>query len=339
MGVTPADPSEDPFVPRLPNPWHAGQRYLTTAFPMLRDGWNRFWFAPRSAYWLGILRIAAGLIVLYSHWIWGWDLEGFLGPDRRLPEVFLSEMNPTPWHWSVFDLSDNVFVLWTIHWVAMLCFLSFLLGLGMPWTGWLAVIFSISYAHRATGALFGLDQMNVALVTYLTLGRAGRHWSLDRWFYMRRQRERGLDPAIVYDPWTTVGTRLIQLQLCIIYWFAGTGKLLGESWWNGGAMWGALASYQYQSWDLTWLHQAPLLLALLTHLTIFWEISYLFLVWPRWSRPLVITIAMVVHGGIGLFLGMMTFGYVMMVANLAFVQWRGLFPPASHHPDALPETA
>ena len=58
---------------------------------------------------------------------------------------------------------------------------------------------------------------------------------------------------------------------------------------------------------------------ILTHATVYWELSYCALVWPRLTRPLVIAMAVAVHLGIALFLGMMTFGLVMIIANVAFV--------------------
>jgi hypothetical protein len=44
------------------------------------------------------------------------------------------------------------------------------------------------------------------------------------------------------------------------------------------------------------------------------------LVWPRLTRPWILVIAFFVHAGIALFMGMITFGLMMLVANLAFVR-------------------
>ncbi|MBL8889308.1 MAG: HTTM domain-containing protein [Planctomycetaceae bacterium] len=300
--------------------------YLVQSGTELWLGWNSFWFTPRRTYWLGLLRIGAGCMALYTHAVWTIDFEAFLGTDRMIGPEIAPQMNPTSWHWSHFDVVSGSQSLWALHWVAIGSFAAFTVGVGMPWTGWLAAFFAISYAHRATGALFGLDQMNVALVTYLTLGGAGRSWSVDQWWRQRRSIAEGSATSPdELSVWANIGTRLIQLQLCIIYWFAGTGKLQGVTWWNGEAMWGALASYQYQSIDMTWLHEYPNLLALATHLTIVWEISYTFLVWPKRTRPVVIGMAVLVHVGIGVLLGMMTFGVIMVIANLAFVEWKDLF--------------
>ncbi len=327
------------LLPAYKNISHAVSEYIRWSYRTTIDGWNQFWFTPRSPYWLGVLRVLAGIMVLYTHLVWTLDFEGFLGVDRRIASEIAAEMNPSMWYWSHFDWFTSPTILWSLHWVAILVFTCFTLGLTMPWTGWLATLFAISYAHRASGALFGLDQMNVALTLYLTLGGAGRLFSLDRWFELRRQdgdKKKTIQPPPTHAPllhsvMANIATRLIQVQLCIIYLFAGTGKLQGVSWWNGEALWGALASYQYQSIDMTWTHQYPTFLALATHLSVAWEVSYLFLVWPKLTRPLVITMAVMVHLGIGMFLGMMTFGYVMIVANLAFIEWDGLF----HRQDAV----
>jgi hypothetical protein len=113
--------------------------------------------------------------------------------------------------------------------------------------------------------------------------------------------------------------RLIQIHLCVLYFFSGAGKLFGASWWEGTALWGAVANGQYRTLDLTFLAWHPLLINALTLGTLFWEISYAALVWPRLTRPLVLAMAVFVHLGIGLAMGMMEFGLAMIVANMAFL--------------------
>ncbi|MFM8986910.1 MAG: hypothetical protein ACKONH_12810 [Planctomycetia bacterium] len=95
--------------------------------------------------------------------------------------------------------------------------------------------------------------------------------------------------------------------------------MLGASWWEGTALWGAAANVQYRTLDLTWLARHPLVTNLLTLGTLFWEVSYPALVWPRLTRRLWIAMAVAVHLGIGLAMGMMEFGLAMIAANLAFI--------------------
>jgi len=91
------------------------------------------------------------------------------------------------------------------------------------------------------------------------------------------------------------------------------------TWWNGEAIWGAIANSEYQTIDLTGLAAYPLLINLITHLALAWEASYFILVWPKWSKPFVIFFAVILHLGIGLAMGMVEFGLIMITANLAFV--------------------
>ena len=120
--------------------------------------------------------------------------------------------------------------------------------------------------------------------------------------------------------WTAnLAIRLIQIHMCVIYLFAGMAKLTGPAWWDGTAMWMAFGNMEYQSLDMTWMADWPRLINLMTHVTIFWELFYAALVWPRATRPVVLLLAIPLHLGIAICLGMITFGLIMLVGNLAFV--------------------
>ena len=84
-------------------------------------------------------------------------------------------------------------------------------------------------------------------------------------------------------------------------------------------MWGAVANSEYQSFDMTWLASYPFIISLLTQVSLAWEISYSALVWPRLTRPIVLALAVPLHMGIAVCMGMITFGVIMLVGNFAFV--------------------
>ncbi len=152
------------------------------------------------------------------------------------------------------------------------------------------------------------------LAMYLMLAPCGAVYSVDAW-RRRRAGEGEALPSVSVN----VATRLIQLHLCVIYLFGGIAKMRGQSWWDGSAVWYSVSNLEYQSLDMTWMVHYPMLVALLTHVTIFWETFYCVMVWPRQTRPLALSLAVAVHGGIACFLGMITFGVAMLFANLAFV--------------------
>jgi hypothetical protein len=84
-------------------------------------------------------------------------------------------------------------------------------------------------------------------------------------------------------------------------------------------LWGALANLEYQSLDLTWLAGWPIAIAVLTQITVYWELFFCVAVWPRLLRPIVLALAVPLHLGIAFGMGMITFGLVMLIGCVSFV--------------------
>ncbi|MDB5386435.1 MAG: hypothetical protein JWM11_2081 [Planctomycetaceae bacterium] len=291
--------------------------YFRDLFSTTAANWNRFWFTPADPATLGLLRILAGAMIFYTHLVWTLDLAAFFGPQSWLDHDVVSLMQRGGWQWSHFWWSNSPAWLWSTHIVALVVCLMFTLGIWTRLTSILTCLITLSYAHRAPDAMFGLDQINGFLSLYLAIGPSGAAYSLDRWLASRKT---GLPltparPSIAAN----IAIRLIQWQMCVLYLFAGLSKLQGPAWWDGTAFWGAVANLEYQSVDMVWLVHFPWLVNILTHVTIAWELSYIVLIWGRLSRPLMLAVAIPIHLGIGICLGMMTFGSVMLIANVAFI--------------------
>lgn len=289
------------------------------------DAWNEFWFAPTNPATLSAIRVFTGAMLFYTHLVWSFDLSGFFGRDGWLPVDLMNRVKlytndgMARWNWSYFNFSfvDSPTVLWIIHILALVVFFSLMIGFFSRTMAVLAYVIAISYANRVTpGAYFGLDKINCLLAMYLMLGPCGARYSIDRIWRLRRGAPKEVPPSIGAN----IAIRLIQLHMCIIYLFSALGKLQGESWWNGQAVWYSSANLEYQYLiDMTWLANWPLLVAFLTHATVYWELTYSALVWPRITRPWVLLMAVLVHGGIAVAYGMPTFGLVMLIGNLAFI--------------------
>jgi len=292
------------------------------------QGWNRFWFAPQDPATLSLIRLLAGSLLLYTHCVWSLDLQAFLGPEGWLPVEYLRTIHTMPGKgaaqgsvWSLFFWIEAPWLLWCVHLFALLVFFCLMIGLFSRTAATLAFLFAVSYAHRISpGAFFGLDKINCMLAMYLLLGPCGARYSLDR--VLRRRR--GPIGPVATSTSANLAIRLIQIHLCIIYLFSALAKLAGANWQAGTAVWWALANQEYQSIDMTWLASwttlGPILIALATHATVFWELFYCCLIWNRFSRPLMLGMAVAIHAGIGLFMGMITFALAMLYANLAFLQ-------------------
>jgi len=308
----------------------------------LGQAWDRFWFTPGRPQTLCLIRICAGLMLVYTHLVWTIELPTFFAADGVFSDSYRATFDgESPFIWSHFNWSDSPLWIWGSHWIALTMLLAFTVGLWTRWTSILAFLIVVSYAHRAGGALFGLDQINGFLALYLAVGPSGQCYSVDAWLRSRtlsssgsagtgtkraasKAGKKGQGSGRKIEPFSpsitcNLSIRLIQLHLCVVYLFAGLGKLQGVTWWNGTAIWGALASHEYQTLDMTWMVHLPWLVNVVTLVSVFWELSYPFLIWNRLARPVYLALAVMVHLGIGLAMGMMTFGLIMLVANLAFV--------------------
>jgi hypothetical protein len=303
---------------------------IAAYFRALWEAWNRFWFTPADPATLSLIRVLAGGMMLYTHFIWSFDLAGFIGADGYTPVSFLeSDIFPpppsaalpeshAPWSvWSVFFWIHSPWLLWTVHILALCVFFCLFVGLFSRIAAVLAYLLAVSYVQRVTpGGFFGLDKTNCMLAMYLLLGPCGARYSLDRLWRLRRGSAADPPPSTSAN----LAVRLMQVHLCVMYLFSGLAKMEGASWQMGSAVWWAAASFEYQSISLLWLASWPMLVAVLTHATVFWETFYCCLVWNRFARPIVLWMALAVHGGIAVFLGMITFGLAMIFANLSFLK-------------------
>ena len=279
------------------------------------DALNDFWFTPRSPRMLGVIRILTGVLLLYSLAVWTLELTTFFATEGLLPQSYRGS-NELWFAWSHLDwFAGSSTMLMVAHCVGMLVVLLFTAGIQTRVTSILTAVIAIGYCNRSIGADFGLDQILAFLCMYCAIGNSGGAYSVDRMLAYGKSV-----PAPPARTTTNIAIRLIQIHLCIVYFFAAVGKLQGTTWWSGEAVWLALASYEYQQIDMTWLASYLPLLSAMTVISLFWELLYPALVWPRLTRPIMLGLAVLVHLGIGLCMGMIEFGLVMLVANLAFLE-------------------
>ncbi len=291
--------------------------------------WDRFWFSARGPQTLAVIRIACGAMLAYIHVVWASVIRDFMGTNAWISTDVVRSLHSTDWAWSWLWYTDNPTLLGLHQAAAIVASLLMMIGLVTRVATVVSWWLTLMVCHRLTGTLFGLDQVVIMLSMYLMLSRCGSVYSVDSWLRERLSRSgkirnnswlSWLFPSASRSISNNVSTRLLQLHLCVIYLFSGLSKMRGEMWFDGSALWYSAVNYEYQSLDITWIGRWRILVASLTALTVFWETFYIALVWPRLTRPLVLAMAVLVHGGIAIALGMVTFGSIMIVANLAFVE-------------------
>lgn len=283
------------------------------------DRWCDFWWTPADPAPLCLMRILVGGMLIYSHLVWGLNLEGFLGPAGWNSSELIRDMQRGQWNYS-FWWDVPVESMQTVHQYCLVILVLFCVGFCTRLTSILSFLIHVSYCQRAAMSNYGLDQAASVLLLYLAIGPSGSAYSVDRILVRFWNRfVRRIKTETKRSSLAGLSLRLIQVHYCLIYFFAATAKLQGETWWTGEAIWRCVANYEYQSADLTWLAWFPELYELLTHVTLIWELTFACLVWVKAIRPLVLLAGILMHLGIGAFLGMWTFGFMMIFGYLAFV--------------------
>jgi uncharacterized membrane protein YphA (DoxX/SURF4 family) len=276
--------------------------------------WSGFWFTPSDPLPLAVIRIATGLILTWSCVVWLLDADAFFGDRGWLRPDQVWRVNDQPWQWSGYFVASSPTMIRVVAGISLVAALLLTIGLATPLAAVVSFLGLVTAANRAPLNVFGLDDTLGMLLVPLVIGPSGARLSVDR-LLAGPGRGRGGEPSIR----ATIALRLLQVHLCVVYLFSGAGKLFGASWWEGTALWGAIANDRYRTLDLRGLAGHPLVVNALTLVTLWWEVSYAALVWPRLTRRLCLALAVLVHLGIGLAMGMMEFGLAMIAANLAFV--------------------
>lgn len=260
----------------------------------------------RPAWPLAVMRISFGLIVLAWTVSLVFDARDLLGSDAIVPIQFATEDR---WKW--FDLETSGAV-----WVALVVLMVAAISIVVGWrpTEWLLLTFLVLVAvQRRNPVILNSGDLlvrNFALL--LALCPTGAALSVDRW---RRFGREALRTAPLVAPW---GLRLVQLQMMVVYFFAFWSKS-GDLWRDGTAV-----STVFRLGDLTrldapdWIVASAVLIAAFTWGTLAIELSLAALLWYRPLRPVLITLAVVLHLSIDLFVLVGFFGPIMLMGLVAF---------------------
>lgn len=278
-------------------------------------GWNRFFFAPADPRPLAAVRIAVGLLMVWS-WTWlAFDLHDFLG-SRGWASAEVAQAQLRPGAWSLwFAVPDSALgFVWAVGLITMICLT---VGFGTQVSAWIAWAFVASTMRRSPVTVFGFDNILTIWAFYLAACFAsGQAFSVDRWLKTRRFATAGPpQPSVAAN----LGLRLMQIHLCLIYASAGLAKLQGAPWWDGSAVGMLLGNSEFRPFDLGFLAEHPRLLELATHATVAFELLYPVLIWIRGWRPWLLAGAVAMHLGIALAMGLTEFSLVMLAGNLAFL--------------------
>ncbi len=285
-----------------------------------RERLLEFLFPAETDNWLAVLRVGFGFqVVFYSLSLrndWNYLLSGTASGlvTRNLAEALLSlESRFVPrLEWLVALGAHVGLHEETVVSVAWSCLLvagcGLLVGLACRFSAVVAWFLHLSAAKSGGFVSYGVDNFMTIGLFYLMLSPLPDRYALD-W---RLREVRPKNPQLL-GFWR----RVLQLHLCIIYFFSGLTKCLGSGWWDGSNVWRALIRPPFNVIDpeilVRWRYLFPVAGIFVWLL----EIGYPFFIWHSKTRKIWLIGICAMHAGIGLTMGMYLFAFIMIVLNVA----------------------
>ena len=287
---------------------------------LIRKQLEEFLFPARSMVWIALLRLGLGLqVTVYSLSLWNdWVYLLAASSDslisRDLSEAILSlDSSFIPrLGWLValggqLGLSEQVTLRVVLGCLLCsgVCLLIGFLSRPAAIAAWL-----LHLAARSSGGLtaYGVDNFMTIGLFYLMLCPLPDRYSLESWLW----KSRTPDPQRV-----GFHQRVLQLHLCLIYFFGGLAKSLGAGWWNGNSIWRALTRSPFNIIPPDFLLQWSALLPLMGISICLVEIGYPVFIWPKKTRHIWLAGVLAMHAAIGAAMGLYLFALIMIVLNLA----------------------
>jgi predicted DCC family thiol-disulfide oxidoreductase YuxK len=285
--------------------------------------WVRIWFRDKSTLPLEIPRIGLGALMLFHYAMATPYLSTFWGSDGWVPRALLTQSTPKPWQQSMLFYVTAPWQLYAFHAVFLFCVAAFMLGWRTRWVKWLVLVGHVSYDYRNTDIVYGVDAIAASLLTILCFAPIGRALSLDRVREVRKAKRNNLAarPPAFTSPWAFACTRLMQIQMVVLFFMSAAGKLRGEDWWGGEAVWKVFMSNDYLNTTLLDIFASQFwLVNIATYGTIIIELAYSFLIWQTRTRPYALASAIFLHLQFALLMNLYYFSFVMIMGHMSFLR-------------------
>jgi hypothetical protein len=279
-----------------------------------------FLFPAETDNWITVLRIGLGVqVVVYAlflrgdwHYLFSSTGKGLL--SRELGEAitaFDSPLIPRLGWLVALGRSVNISeeTVLSVAWAGLLCMgLFLLLGLFCRPTAVIAWFLHLCAAESGGLLAYGADNFMTIGLFYLMLSPLPDRYSLDR----RLGEIKPKNPQLL-GFWR----RVLQLHLCLVYFFGGLGKCLGSGWWDGTNLWRSLTRPPFDIISPDVLIRFKYLLPGLGISICLLELGYTVFIWMKKTRFIWLVCIVAMHVAIGLTMGMYLFALVMIVLNLA----------------------
>ena len=136
---------------------------------------------------------------------------------------------------------------------------------------------------------------------------------------LEKNRYRNTTINQINNALSNLGFYMVRLQLVMVYLVSGLGKISGELWQNGTALYYTLNIDEY-SHPLAkkMVSNYPIISVLGTYATVVYQVAFPWLVWNRKIRPYLLAFGTFIHIQIAFVMGLFMFGFAIAVVYFSF---------------------
>lgn len=175
-----------------------------------------------------------------------------------------------------------------------------LIGFLTRYTAFAAILFQLLIFKSFPHFNYGYENFLTMSLFYCAAFPTGKYFSVDAKLFKYK-------PVVSFNY-----QRVLQIHLCMVYFFSGVAKSVDVKWWDGNSLWSALASIDNHYFSI------PPLLLLLTGIgTVLLELSYPLLMLYKPTRKYALTAILIMHISIAVIMDLYAFAALMIVWNVA----------------------
>ncbi|MGI8978202.1 MAG: hypothetical protein ACR2FY_03150 [Pirellulaceae bacterium] len=292
--------------------------------------WNEFWFRFSDPTLVSLLRIGVGVVALLHLASYTGDLVRWFATDGLLPPETVDALlgGGGTFFPTYLSFCHSPTAIWILHACGTCAALSLTFGLFSRTSAAITALATLAITNRAPVISGQVEPVLVFMLLYLCIAPSGARFALDAC----------LRPMLAGQPFSffvykdepsvlaNLSLRLMQVHLAAFYLMMGLSKTYGEAWWDGAAAWHLIAQTHSRPVDLSFLRSSEFFLNAWTHFIAWTQLMFPFLVWNRFSRPLILAVAALMWltflplTGLSIFSLLMLVGLACYLPSAAFAR-------------------
>ncbi|WP_242068189.1 DCC1-like thiol-disulfide oxidoreductase family protein [Bacillus thuringiensis] len=278
--------------------------------------WLEFTYKERFLVGTSLARIGFGFVILFFYCI-HYRIRHFLWFPGGVLDADIYRSG----YLTIFQFASNTIAFDILFHLGIIVTILYIIGYKGRITSILFFIFTYSILQRNWLLGDGGDNLLRVLLVYMMFTKNTAYFSFDSKKFWEKHR------TGVQDGTYRISTLLHNfaalaciIQICILYFTAGMYQAMGNLWTHGTALYYIMQVDQFTFPVLkNILYDSPLLLTILTYLTIIVKVSFPFMLFNRITKYISVFSIALFHLGIGIGMGLVSFSAIMIIADLMII--------------------